>query len=214
MAVDCPDWSGAESAEKLPHVVLGMFEFHRFVFRNAKVHIIDHGDIKTWHGRIFKKVVPLFYYAGNYRADDLTKPCLQMDVAVDGSPGAPFQRVPDLMRQFSSDLSSSVSKTSRYISSGSVSPTQRTRAVFMLVAFAVGRFLQIHPFRNGNGRMSRLLGNYLLHRFDYPLLHPHPYDHPVGREYDVAAEACMQGDFTLMFQFILTSIAAASPASS
>jgi Fic family protein len=210
MAAPCPAWTNRESVDKLPYVVLGMADFHRFIFKNAKQHIIDHGDIKTWHGKIFARVVPLSYYAGNYRADDPTKPCLRENVGVPPNPGAPYAQVPDLMKNLSDELRSLVTKTARYIGRGSIPPVERTRAVIELVAFAVGKFLKIHPFMNGNGRMSRLLANYLLYRFGFPLLHPHPYDRPVGQEYARAAEACMRNDFTLMFQFILTSLASSS----
>lgn len=206
----CPPWFDREPADKLHHVVVGMADFHRFLFKNAKQHIIDHGDIKTWHGKIFKLVVPLSYYAGNYRSDDPAKPCLSQDVGVPPNPGAPYAQVPDLMKGFSDELKSLVTKTTRYINRGSVSPIERARAVVQLVAFAVGKFLQIHPFINGNGRMSRLIANYLLYRFGCPLLHPHPYDRPVGQEYALATAACMRNDFTPMFQFILTALAKAS----
>jgi fido (protein-threonine AMPylation protein) len=123
-------------------------------------------------------------------------------------------QVPNLMKEFSDKLSSLVVETARYCRHGSVSGLQRTRAVAQLVTFAVGNLLRIHPFINGNGRMSRLVANYLLHRFGYPLLHPHPYDRPVDQEYAPAAEACMRNDLRPMFRFILICMAQASPSSS
>ena len=41
---------------------------------------------------------------------------------------------------------------------------------FELAALAHLKFVKIHPFRDGNGRMSRLLMNFLLLRGGYPLL--------------------------------------------
>lgn len=211
MLSDCPDWDRAETPEKLQYVVLGMADFHRFIFKNAKRHIIQHGDIKTWHGRIFQRVVPLSYYAGNYRADSSDKPCLKVDVGVRPNPGAPYASVPELMREFSEHLRQHVVDTEQYI--GRATTTEKTRAVIQLTAFAVGRFVKIHPFLNGNGRMSRLVANYLLHRFGYPLLYPHPYDRPVHAEYAAASAACMKDDFKPMFRFILALLAASTSTS-
>lgn len=38
-----------------------------------------------------------------------------------------------------------------------------------LAALAHFKFVSIHPFGDGNGRVSRLLMNYVLHRFGYPM---------------------------------------------
>lgn len=214
VSLPCPKWEAPESPEKVQCVVSEMAEFHRFIFKNAKRKIIDHGEIKTWHGRIFRLVVPVSYYAGNYRCEDASKPCLAVDVGVGvpPNPGAPYRDVIDLMREYSEELRDRTIKTSKYIDRGSVSQIEQTGAVVQLVAFAVGRLIQIHPFINGTGRMSRLLANYLLYRFDYHLLHPHPYNRPVGQEYAQAAADCMRGNFNRMFQFILISLAAVSTA--
>ena len=208
MPPGCPDWDRAETPEKRKYVVLGMAGFHRFIFRNSKHLIIQHGDIKTWHEKIFQQAVPLSYYAGNYRADDPSKPCLQIDVGVPPNSGAPYARVPELMKEFSELLRNYVVDTERYIAKAST--MEKARAVVELVAWAVGQIIKIHPFLNGNGRMSRLVANYLLHRFGYPLLYPHPYDRPVSAEYAAASSACMRDDLKPMFRFILTLLAAST----
>jgi Fic family protein len=38
-----------------------------------------------------------------------------------------------------------------------------------LAALAHLKFAMIHPFGDGNGRVSRLLMNYVLHHFGYPM---------------------------------------------
>lgn len=210
VSLPCPPWEAPEPPDKVQHVVSEMAEFHRFIFKNAKQKIIDHGEIKTWHGRIFRLVVPVSYYAGNYRCDDSSKPCLAVNVGVPPNPGAPYKEVTDLMKSYSEELRDKTIKVTSYINRGSVSPIEQTGAVVQLVAFSVGRLSQIHPFINGSGRMSRLVANYVLHRFDYRMLHPHPYNRPVEQEYAQAAADCMRGNFNRMFQFILTSLAAAS----
>ena len=205
---ECPDWSRLETPEMVLSVVSGMADFHRFIFKNSKHYIIQHGDIKAWHGKIFQHVVPLSYYAGNYRSDDPSKPCLQKDVAVPPNPGAPYASVPRLMKEFSDELGHQVVDIKRFIAKATV--VEKSRAEIQLVAFAVGQFIKIHPFLNGNGRMSRLVANYFLVRFGYRLLYPHPYDRPVNAEYQAASFACMQDDYKPMFRFILTLLAASA----
>ena len=105
-------------------------------------------------------------------------------------------------------LKQHVVDTEQYLKKGPASPSQKVGVVVQLITFAVGRLIRIHPFVNGNGRMSRLVANYLLYRFGLPLLFPHPYDRPVGTEYASASEACMRDDLRPMYRFILTTLAA------
>lgn len=203
----CPAWVLTETDGQLADVVRGMRDFHRFIFKNAHNRILDHGDLKLWHGRIFQSVVPKAYYAGNFRSVDPDKPCLAYPVFVGTNPGAPFAQVPDLMKEYSSQLAVYTAETDEYVHSA-VTEVEKARAVLQLVAFAVGRFIQIHPFTNGNGRMSRLLANYFLHRYDKPLLFSEAaYPRPLDPSYAASSEACMRGDFSLMFRYVLKAIA-------
>lgn len=206
MRPECPPWELPESAADVPSVATGLIDFQRFVYTNSKKYILQHGDLKTWHGKIFRNSVPLPYYAGNYRADDQSKPCLAQDVQVDNIPGAPFGDVSRLMRELSSEMRQWIVATDRYVASGP-SPVNRARAVLQLAAVYSGRFLKIHPFLNCNGRTSRMIANYILHRYDYPMPYYRPYPRP-GVPYGRAAAACMVGNFVPMFQYLLGLLAA------
>lgn len=48
-----------------------------------------------------------------------------------------------------------------------------------LSALAHLKFVTIHPFADGNGRISRLIMNFILHKHDYPMLNI-PYEYRTG----------------------------------
>jgi len=48
-----------------------------------------------------------------------------------------------------------------------------------LSALAHLKFVTIHPFTDGNGRISRLIMNFVLHKHNYPMLNI-PYEHRTG----------------------------------
>ncbi len=206
---ECPRWEKAESDARLPSVVEGLSDFHRFALRKAQTHILNHGDLKTWHGRIFRDVVPLSYYAGNYRSTDAGRPCLSQNVEVGGSPGAPYQDVPRLMEGLSDEMRDAVTRTDRYIASNPT-PADRARAVVQLAALYAGKFIQIHPFLNGNGRMSRLIANYMFYRYGYPFPYYDPYPRP-GVDYEAANRECMLGDYVPLYRYFLTLLGSKSP---
>jgi Fic family protein len=105
------------------------------------------------------------------------------------------------MTNFSNRLVDAVVQTDRYVASNPALP-DRIRSVLQLAAFGFGTLVQIHPFINGNGRMSRLLCNYILCRYGYEMpfysSHPRP-----NHNYATASQACMTGDFRGMYQYLL-----------
>jgi fido (protein-threonine AMPylation protein) len=207
---ECPQWVRPESDEQLISVVRGLDQFHRFISGAAASHILLHSDLKEWHGKIFRDVVPLPYYAGHYRSDDKKLPCLAIDVQIGGHLGAPYQEVPRLMHEHSEQMQDAIKHTDKYISS---IPTyvNRSRATVQLAALYAGRFIQIHPFLNGNGRMSRLISNYVFVRYGYPAAYYGPYPRPAAAgDYATASEACMTGNFHLLFRYLLASLAGKS----
>jgi Fic family protein len=78
------------------------------------------------------------------------------------------------------------------------------RAVAEAVAWAHCEWVRIHPFANGNGRTSRLIGNTILVRYGLPpvfRLRPRPRG-----DYAVAAEAAMRGDHLPMTGHVINAL--------
>lgn len=204
----CPPWV-QDLDEKLPSIASGLEAFYQFVQRKAKAHLLNANDIKMWHGKIFAAAVPLKYYAGNFRGADPKKyPCLAGDahlMAPTGavlSSGTPFAQVETQMRQFSSELVANTEQTDRFIS-GTNSLAERLKVAVQLAAFCHGTLVRIHPFVNGNGRMSRITTDYFLYRYGFPFAFWPPTVRP-GLGYEQAAHECMQGNNRPLYEYLLT----------
>ncbi|HYB61250.1 MAG TPA: Fic family protein [Methylomirabilota bacterium] len=204
MSTGCPAWV-TEDADQIRLIVSGLLEVQVRIAKQADKRILSHGDIREWHRTVFARVVPKSYYAGNYRGDDPLRPCLREDVAIAGLPGAPFDRVLDEMRAFSHDMHDRIVQTDGYVAE-MPTPADRARSVVMLAAYLAGKFIRIHPFLNGNGRMSRMIVNYVCRRYGYRPLYPVPHNRP-GADYEPASAACMRGDFSPMYRYLLEVLA-------
>jgi hypothetical protein len=85
-------------------------------------------------------------------------------------------------------------------------PNDRALKLAHILAHLVGRFIQIHPFLDGNGRTSRLVWAWGLLRFGLPIqarIAPRP-----GFPYSVIMQSCMQGDFAPLTLHVLHHLAA------
>lgn len=107
---------------------------------------IGEWEIKQIHNLILRSIAPK--EAGRYR---------QLDVRAVGTDYVypPHYMLPELMTRFVAWLNSTEAKTSHSL-------TYATEAHL--------RFVSIHPFRDGNGRIGRLLMNLLLLRAGYPIV--------------------------------------------
>ena len=207
---DCPQWSAPERDDQLQYVAAGLADYYRFIISACKRrYILQHGDIKTYHKKVFLKVVPLDYYAGNYRSPDPAKPCLAQDVQVDGVLGESYISVPSSMSVFSNKLRDLVLASDDY-PSDALSPSERAQAVAQLGAAAMGEVIRIHPFINGNGRMARMLVNYIFRRYGYAM--PFRQSRPLDLEYRQASAAAMgpSSNFSPLYIYILRLVASAT----
>lgn len=205
MSSNCPAWDQPGTEHNREAIVGGMAEFQKFTHRNSKSHILDHGDLKTWHQRIFSASVPLGYYAGNFRSDDSRYPCLMVNNGVGARRGALYQDVPRLMQELSGEMTNRTIEIDGFVGRNPT-PADKARWVVMLAALYSGGFVRIHPFLNGNGRLSRLVANYIFDRYGYPAAYFNPFPRPIT-EYQTASEAAMVGNFSPMFQYLLTCLA-------
>ena len=202
----CPEWVNPEPFEKLPFIATAASRLVSvFVKQNKNKYILGHGDLKDWHRALFERVVPVPYYAGNYRSKDLAFPCLDTGIHVAGVRGAEASEVPKLMAAFSRQISEHMITTDRFVDAES-NPLIKLQAVVQLAAFASGSVIQIHPFLNGNGRIARLLANFILNRYGYRM--PFYIARPGTADYALAsAEAMRTGNFTLLYQYLLEILA-------
>jgi len=203
--LECPKWVNDEDST-LPGIAQAASAFLNFMDRqNPKGYLLTHGDIRSWHKKLFEKAVPVPYYAGYYRQVDRDKPCLNGEVEVNGVFGAPVAEVEQLMHKFSEDLETMTRATDAYLASPRSSQV-RIRVAAQMAAFAGGRIIQIHPFVNGNGRMARLAMDFFLHRY---LGHtPFFIDRPKNPNYGAASAAAMQtGNFGPLYQYIVELLA-------
>jgi CRISPR-associated endonuclease/helicase Cas3 len=137
-------------------------------------HPLDEWLLLDLHRRICGELVP--EWAGMWR---------DMEVRVGRlEPALPFQ-LPMLMRDYGLDLQARWPEAQH-------GPLER---MLEFLAFAEGRFLTIHPFRDFNGRTIRLLMSELLRRLDLPEVNLAPEAEAGRAAYFAALEAADAHDW-------------------
>lgn len=202
----CPAWS--DDARGTPKQV-------RQLERQLKellVKIVDEVDrpvrpvrlmLDSWHLCVFRGLPPLDYYAGNMRGEYSDKPCLAVDVQVGGAVGTPYWYIPNTVDRFDTAVDMLLQALDNmYLDKG----VGDLKLLFDAVAWITCRFIRIHPYINGNGRLSRVISNALLFRYGLDIntvrLNPRP-DQP----YSDAGAAAMIGEYLPMRDYLLMSAA-------
>lgn len=159
---------------------------------------------RDWHRTVFSSVVPVNYYAGNFRQSAPTIPCLAVDVEVGGLPGSHHATVIPDVERLCSDFNREWLALSREWHAYSAS--ERSINAATVIGILIGRFVQIHPFLNGNGRISRIIWAFALRRAG---VNPQVRIRlrPRGPAYGAAMAAAMKGDFREAQAMVLRHLA-------
>lgn len=137
-------------------------------------HALDEWLLLDLHRRICADLVP--EWAGKWRDVEVTVGRLK--------PALPFQ-LPMLMRDYALDLQTRWAGASEDMG----------ELMLEFLAFAEGRFLTIHPFRDFNGRTIRLFLSELLRRLDLPEVDLAPESEEERQRYFTALEAADEHDW-------------------
>jgi fido (protein-threonine AMPylation protein) len=206
----CPEWKNEqEPSDKLETIVKAAESIYDFIRRqNQKGLPLNHGHLKGWHAKLFKDVVPVPYYAGNYRSTDQRYPCLNTPIQVAGLPGAPPGEVLSRMTTFSAVLEQQTIDVDNF-AEGQKNPELKLKAAAQLASFAAGHIIAIHPFINGNGRTARLTADFFFNRYGFrmPFFIDRPRGHGINVEYGSASRSAMQNDFKPLFRYFVVLMA-------
>lgn len=198
----CPPWIDDTEHTSPKFAALGRQVLNRVV-AECRSACPDLANIKSWHRALFADYVPLDYYAGEFRQLDIKRPCLANEVYVNGRQGFPFIDVLPAMSSFSLRLRREVARLEDLWPKGD--PNNLTRELAKIVGVAIGAFIHIHPFINGNGRTSRLLWTGLLSRYGFS-----PESSIVrrpGPPYPEVMKQVMSGDYGPAVALVLIALA-------
>jgi fido (protein-threonine AMPylation protein) len=204
----CPEWTDEIPAGRIAEFVAIVGQVADALQTSARSTVLGPEDPCRWHRSIFRNFVPLDCYAGNCRSSSSQHPCLAVNVHVAGIPGSAFQTVQQDLDSLFADARKRLAVLE--INWPLVSPKERTLSLAVVTANLVGGFIRVHPFVNGNGRISRLIWAWCLFRFGVPKqfsLHPRPAQ-PYGQ---LMAQA-MVGNFNPLALAVLDHLARNAPA--
>ncbi|HEX2203561.1 MAG TPA: Fic family protein, partial [Longimicrobium sp.] len=142
-----------------------------------------------WHASLFRGTAPLAAYEGGLRGD-AAEPCLARNVRVGGQHGVPWERMGETMDAFDARVRALVADVDARVAAGAGDAAE---AAVEAAAWVAARVVAIHPFIDGNGRMSRLVAAWLLARWglDAAVVPLTPSPPPPYRD---TGRAAMNGD--------------------
>ena len=135
--------------------VRGYFELLENVFNSWKSLKFSENTIKHFHKELLKYVKKDETHRGNYKKEENK---VQMIDAAGKSVGVLFDTTPAYLTP--KEMQELVEWTQEAL-------TKKKYHPLLIVGNFLVEFLQIHPFQDGNGRLSRILANLLLLEEDY-----------------------------------------------
>jgi cell filamentation protein len=124
-----------------------MILVHELIHEITPLTNITVAMIKRWHQRFFGQ---LYTWAGKYRTVDISK---------SGFRWPSYNRIENAMRELDRNYMSNTPIESNI-----------ENEIISAVSQIMGEILFINPFREGNGRIAKLVGGILFFQKDYPLL--------------------------------------------
>jgi hypothetical protein len=89
-------------------------------------------------------------------------------------------------------------------------PEERLRILATTIAYFIGRFIQIHPFLDGNGRISRIFWTAIYARYNVPAPYASIAERP-GNPYPTLMAKAMNGEFAPLIATMIVKLSEASP---
>lgn len=148
-------------------------------------HPLDEDLLLQFHQRLCGDLTP--DWAGKWR---------DVEVTVGPLTPPPPHALPVLMRDYGLDLQA------RWLAASG----DDVDLTLEFLAFAEGRFLTIHPFRDFNGRTIRVLLTELLRRLDFPLVNLAPEQDDARTRYFAALEAADRMDWQPLIEIWKTRL--------
>lgn len=150
--------------------------------------------VKAWHTEMLEGLdVPDADYVGRFRGE---APLEHIGVHVGHCWGAAPGKVADAVDDFLAELKDALAKLDEAVPAGGIPGTDDAlEAVLTTAALAHAKWVEIHPFANGNGRTARLWANWVLMRYGIPpfvRLRPRPEGLPYAA---AARQALCAGDY-------------------
>ena len=211
----CPVWEDRPPPGREAEYQDAILRARRRVGRYAPARLPDEKALRHLHRTMFADFVELDCYAGNFRGPaDPDRPlaperCLAENVQVAGVPGADLHQVAGAIDFLCYQIETRVKLLEMQWSG--LEPTERVTRLAVSIAEAVGTFIRIHPFLNGNGRTSRLLWQWFCNRFGVPpqvRVAPRPSD---ATPYATCMAAAMSGDNRSLAVHVLLWLGRYSP---
>eukprot|EP00913_Durusdinium_trenchii_P019516 g18346.t1 len=165
-SIDCPDWDEDIPPERIDEFATELRAVIHVVQEVACKELLSVAEIRRWHRSLFKQFVPLEYYAGEFRQQHATRICLAVDVSVGGVAGYRYHDVSAAMNSAIEDCRKQIARID--VQWSRLDRRRQALAVATATAGVIGQFIRIHPFINGNGRLSRLIWRWALLRFGVP----------------------------------------------
>jgi fido (protein-threonine AMPylation protein) len=206
--LNCPPFGEVQRSEpKFKEALNGAVALAR---RDSGKKVPRLGELCAWHRRVFGDFVPrgFSYYAGNIRQKKNKAPCLARDVAVNGVTGSPWQKTKADLQSLLLEVATTLVPLEN--SWDDTEPEERLRILATTIAYFIGRFIQIHPFLDGNGRISRIFWTAIYARYNVPAPYASIAERP-GNPYPTLMAKAMNGEFAPLIATMIVKLSEASP---